>query len=73
MLPNTCECYPGFDGTACKTTAKPNLYAPVFVAPMHNVSVSENVSMGRKILRVHLAYRDVILHAGRWVRLPLYI
>jgi len=58
ILPNTCECYPGYDGAACNTTAKPNLHAPVFAAAVYNVPVSENVPMGTKILRVQASDAD---------------
>ena len=58
ILPNTCECYPGYDGAACNTTAQPNLHAPVFTASTYNVSVSENVPMGTKILRVQASDAD---------------
>lgn len=52
ILPNTCDCYPGYDGAACNTTAKPNLHAPVFAAPLYNASVLENSPIGTKIIRV---------------------
>ena len=58
ILPNTCECYPGYDGAACNTTAKPNLHAPVFAALFYNASVLENSAIGKKILRVQASDAD---------------
>jgi len=58
ILPNTCECYPGYDGAACNTTAKPNLHAPVFAAPLYNVTVFENTPIGTKIIRVEASDAD---------------
>ena len=58
ILPNTCECYPAYDGAACNTTAKPNLHAPVFAIPMYNLSLSENVPKRTKVLRVQASDAD---------------
>lgn len=58
ILPNTCECYPGYDGAACNATAKPNLHAPVFAAPLYNATVLENSPIGTKILRVQASDAD---------------
>ncbi len=58
ILPNTCECYPGYDGATCNTTAKPNLHAPSFAAPFYNASVLENSPIGTKILRVQASDAD---------------
>ena len=58
ILPNTCECYPGYDGAACNTTAKPNLHAPVFAAPLYNATVLENSPIGTKILQVQASDAD---------------
>lgn len=58
ILPNTCECYPGYDGAACNTTAKPNLHAPVFAAPLYNGTVLENSPIGTKILQVKASDAD---------------
>ena len=58
ILPNTCECYPGFDGAACNTTAKPNLHAPVFAAPLYNATVLDNTPIGTKILQVQASDAD---------------
>ena len=58
ILPNTCECYPGYDGAACNTTAKPNLYAPFFAAPLYNATVLENSPIGTKILQVQASDAD---------------
>ena len=57
-MPSTCECYAGYDGAACNTTAKPNLHAPVFTAPFYNASVLENSPIGTKILRVQATDAD---------------
>ena len=57
-MPNTCECYPGYDGAACNTTAKPNLHAPVFAAPLYNATVLENSPIGTKILQVQASDAD---------------
>ena len=58
ILPNTCECYPGYDGAACNTTAKPNIHAPVFAAPLYNATVLENSPIGTKILQVQASDAD---------------
>lgn len=58
ILPNTCECYPGYDGAACNVTAKPNLHAPVFAAPLYNASVLENSPLGTTILQVQASDAD---------------
>ena len=58
ILPNTCECYPGYDGAACNTTAKPNLHAPIFAAPLYNATVLENSPIGTKLLRVQASDAD---------------
>ena len=58
ILPNTCECYPGYDGVACNTTAKPNLHAPAFAAPLYNATVFENSPIGTKILQVQASDAD---------------
>ena len=58
ILPNTCECYPGYDGAACNTTAKPNLHAPVFSAPLYNATVLENSPIGTKIHQVQASDVD---------------
>ena len=58
ILPNKCECYPGYDGVTCNTTAKPNLHAPVFLVPVYNLSLSEHVPMRTKILRVQARDAD---------------
>ncbi|KAJ7370756.1 hypothetical protein OS493_030186 [Desmophyllum pertusum] len=58
ILPNICECYPGYDGAACNTTAKPNLHAPVFAAPLYNASVLENSPIGTKVLQVQASDAD---------------
>ena len=58
ILPNTCECYPEYDGAACNTTAKPNLHAPVFAVPLYNVTVLENSPIGTKILQVQASDAD---------------
>ena len=57
-MPSTCECYSGYDGAACNTTAKPNLHAPVFALSAYNVSVSENTPIATKILRVQASDAD---------------
>ena len=57
-MPNTCECYPGYDGVACNTTAKPNLHAPVFLVPVYNLSLSENVAKKTTIIRVKASDGD---------------
>lgn len=58
ILSNTCECYPGYDGAACNTTAKPNLHAPTFAVPLYNVTVLENNPIGTKILQVQASDAD---------------
>ena len=58
ILPNTCECYPGYDGAACNATAKPNLHAPVFAAPLYNATVLENSPIGTKLLQVQASDTD---------------
>jgi len=58
ILPNTCECYPGYDGAACNTTAKPNIHAPVFAATLYNATVLENSPIGTKILKVQASDAD---------------
>ena len=58
ILPNTCECYPGYDDVACNTTAKPNLHAPVFLVPLYNLSLSENVPIKTAIIRVNASDGD---------------
>ena len=58
ILPNTCECYPGYDGAACNTTAKPNLHAPVFAAPLYNATVLENSPIKTKIHQVQASDVD---------------
>ena len=58
ILPNICECYPGYDGAACNTTAKPNIHAPVFAAPLYNATVLENSPIGTKLLQVQASDAD---------------
>ena len=58
ILPDTCACYAGYDGAACNTTAKRNVHAPVFAAPLYNVSVSENVPVGTRLIKVQASDAD---------------
>jgi len=59
ILPDTCACYPAFDGKSCDQKAKPNTNTPSFDQIFYNVTVSENSPVGTMILQVHANDTDM--------------
>ena len=59
ILPDTCACYPAFDGEKCDQKAKPNTNAPSFDQMFYNATIVENSPVGTMILQVHANDTDV--------------
>ena len=53
ILPDTCACYPAFDGKYCDQNAKPNANSPSFDQIFYNATIIENSPVGTMILQVH--------------------
>ena len=59
ILPDTCACYPAFDGKYCDQNAKPNTNSPSFDQMFYNATIIENSPVGTMILQVHAKDTDV--------------
>ena len=52
ILPDTCACYPAFDGKYCDQNAEPNTNSPSFGQIFYNATIIENSPVGTMILQV---------------------
>ena len=59
ILPDTCACYPEFDGKYCDQKAKPNTNSPSFDHLFYNATIIENSPIGTMILQVHANDTDM--------------
>ena len=59
VLPDTCACYPAFDGKYCDQKAKPNANSPSFDHLFYNATIIENSPIGTMILQVHANDTDM--------------
>lgn len=59
ILPDTCACYPAFDGKYCDQNAKPNTNSPSFDQIFYNATIIENSPVGTMILQVHANDTDM--------------
>ena len=59
ILPDTCACYPAFDGKYCDQKAKPNSNSPSFDQIFYNATIIENSPVGTMIVQVHANDTDM--------------
>ena len=59
ILPDTCACYPAFDGKYCDQNAKPNANSPSFDHLFYTATIFENSPIGTMILQVHASDTDM--------------
>ena len=59
ILPDTCACYPAFDGKYCDQKAKPNANSPSFDHLFYNATITENSPIGTMIVQVHANDTDM--------------